>query len=326
MREFFDKWARAKGQFKGTTTRTTTSRASRRDSPERRRGRRRHRMHRLRRLLCVVRRRRRGARISSARRRSTARGRSSTTCATSRSASACARSPATPAATRATRRARAPSAARSSIAPTAGIAGTEARSRRGRRSGASCDATARDAGAALVLAARQRDGAGAVRRRAPRGIVYAVRGGLTAAEILGRTRGNCGVRRVLRACSSSPARSTRRSASRNIVAEMAAAWRERRARALRSRRCSRSRSSALGLRAVYAVVASDDAHAIDHRARDASGVVGVRRPSRVGPRARRVPAAALLGAGHGAARRGGARRFPALHRQRRCSSSPNGRS
>ena len=77
-----------------------------------RRGERGHRMHRLRRLPRVLRRRRAGAPISSARPRSTARGRSSTTSATRRSASACARSPATRAATPATRRARAPSVAR----------------------------------------------------------------------------------------------------------------------------------------------------------------------------------------------------------------------
>ena len=54
MREFFDKWARAKGEFRGRQTRRTISRRAARSAAEARR--RRHRMHRLRRVLRRVRR------------------------------------------------------------------------------------------------------------------------------------------------------------------------------------------------------------------------------------------------------------------------------
>jgi hypothetical protein len=68
MREFFDKWARAKGQFKGSKTRhddfARVEPASKGAACRRRR----HRMHRLRHLLCLVRRRQLASGFSWARR------------------------------------------------------------------------------------------------------------------------------------------------------------------------------------------------------------------------------------------------------------------
>ena len=56
MSEFFDKWARARGSFKGTATRARRFRPGRPRLARTGGRRRRHRMHRLRGLLCVVRR------------------------------------------------------------------------------------------------------------------------------------------------------------------------------------------------------------------------------------------------------------------------------
>ncbi len=118
MREFFDKWARAKGAFVPSDDAAARLRRRRAGLAGAPRGGRRDRVHRLRRLLRGLRRRRAGTRTTSAPRRSTAPGRSSTMCATTASPSASSPSPATPAAMPATAtRAAAPIARKRSTRP-----------------------------------------------------------------------------------------------------------------------------------------------------------------------------------------------------------------